>query len=121
MIREFQWLSIAFIEETDPGVVYDFTTVSDNHSFIANGFVTHNCGIVKTCTVVLQMSLENDVTVLENMVISHRSYSYEQTESQQSIVILNGILLGYCNGRELENIFLWDAIDIRFHMMLEFL
>ena len=37
---EFQWLSIASIEETDPGVVYDFTTVSDNHSFIANGFVT---------------------------------------------------------------------------------
>ncbi len=27
--------------------VADFTTVSDNHSFIANGFVTHNCGLVK--------------------------------------------------------------------------
>ena len=27
----------------EPEHVYDFTTVSENHSFIANGFVTHNC------------------------------------------------------------------------------
>lgn len=26
-----------------PELVYDFTTVSDNHNFIANDFVTHNC------------------------------------------------------------------------------
>jgi len=28
--------------------VADFTTISDNHSFIADGFITHNCGLVKT-------------------------------------------------------------------------
>jgi RNA polymerase beta subunit/RNA polymerase Rpb2, domain 2/Intein splicing domain/RNA polymerase Rpb2, domain 3 len=33
---------ICFKGEED---VYDFTTISDNHSFIANGFVTHNCPI----------------------------------------------------------------------------
>ena len=27
--------------------VADFTTLNDDHSFIANGFVTHNCGLVK--------------------------------------------------------------------------
>ena len=31
------------IKEINPEKVYDFTTVSSNHSFIANGFVTHNC------------------------------------------------------------------------------
>jgi DNA-directed RNA polymerase beta subunit len=33
---------IGMIEHT-PEPVYDFTTISNNHSFIANGFVTHNC------------------------------------------------------------------------------
>jgi DNA-directed RNA polymerase beta subunit len=31
------------IEELEPEMVYDFTTESDNHSFIGNGFVVHNC------------------------------------------------------------------------------
>ena len=37
---------LSFVESvTDipPEPVYDFTTVSDNHSFIANGIVSHNC------------------------------------------------------------------------------
>lgn len=34
---------IESIENIDLEPVYDFTTISDNHSFIANGFVTHNC------------------------------------------------------------------------------
>jgi len=29
--------------EIEPELVYDFTTRSDNHSFIASSFVTHNC------------------------------------------------------------------------------
>lgn len=31
------------IQEIPTEMVYDFTTISENHSFIANGFVTHNC------------------------------------------------------------------------------
>ena len=31
------------IEEIPPEPVYDFETLSDNHSFIGNHFVTHNC------------------------------------------------------------------------------
>ena len=34
---------IVDIKEIEPEKVYDFTTISHNHSFIANGFVTHNC------------------------------------------------------------------------------
>lgn len=34
---------IESIEEIELEPVYDFTTVSDNHSFIANSFIVHNC------------------------------------------------------------------------------
>ena len=34
---------ISSIREIEPEMVYDFTTRSDNHSFIASSFVTHNC------------------------------------------------------------------------------
>jgi hypothetical protein len=30
-------------KQIEPELVYDFTTVSENHNFIANDFVTHNC------------------------------------------------------------------------------
>jgi len=31
------------VNEIQPELVYDFTTRSDNHSFVASSFVTHNC------------------------------------------------------------------------------
>jgi DNA-directed RNA polymerase beta subunit len=34
---------INFIENIDIEEVYDFTTISPNHSFCSNGFITHNC------------------------------------------------------------------------------
>ena len=34
---------ILSIKEIEPEMVYDFTTRSDNHSFVASSFVTHNC------------------------------------------------------------------------------
>jgi len=34
---------ILSINEIEPELVYDFTTRSDNHSFVACSFVTHNC------------------------------------------------------------------------------
>jgi len=34
---------ILSVREIEPELVYDFTTRSDNHSFIASSFVTHNC------------------------------------------------------------------------------
>lgn len=36
-------VSILSIKEIEPEMVYDFTTRSDNHSFVASSFVTHNC------------------------------------------------------------------------------
>ena len=34
---------VVSVKEIQPEPVYDFTTVSENHSFIANGLVSHNC------------------------------------------------------------------------------
>ena len=41
------FVSIHSIKRFGVKMVADFTTVSENHSFIANGIVTHNCGLVK--------------------------------------------------------------------------
>lgn len=53
--------------------VYDFTTESDYHSFIANDFVTHNC-FVETpegikVGIVKNLSLMGNVTVMKNSMI----------------------------------------------------
>lgn len=58
------------ISDCDPEMVYDFTTCSDNHNFIANSFVTHNCptetpegqkiGIVKSLAMTSTISTQND-------------------------------------------------------------
>jgi DNA-directed RNA polymerase II subunit RPB2 len=34
---------VKLVEEIEPEIVYDFTTISENHSFIANGAISHNC------------------------------------------------------------------------------
>jgi DNA-directed RNA polymerase beta subunit/intein/homing endonuclease len=58
------------IENCEPEMVYDFTTCSDNHNFIANSFVTHNCpvetpeggkiGIIKNLSMTSTISIQND-------------------------------------------------------------
>ena len=57
------------IDECEPEMVYDFTTVSDNHNFIANSFVTHNCptetpegqniGIIKSLSMSATITMQN--------------------------------------------------------------
>lgn len=41
------FVSISNIEEVEHCRVCDFTTVADTHSFVANGFITHNCSMGK--------------------------------------------------------------------------
>ena len=40
---EYHHSVVKSIEEIEKEYVYDFTTISDNHSFIANSFISHNC------------------------------------------------------------------------------
>ena len=41
--NEYRYDKVKSIKEIEPEMVYDFTTVSENHSFIANSIITHNC------------------------------------------------------------------------------
>lgn len=41
------FVKIKSVKNVGVDIVADFTTKSENHSFIANGFVTHNCGFIK--------------------------------------------------------------------------
>ena len=51
--------------------VADFTTISDNHSFIANSIVTHNCGLVKTQALTCLITIgSNPNALLEIMGVS---------------------------------------------------
>jgi len=57
------------IKNCEPEMVYDFTTESDNHNFIANSFVTHNCptetpeganiGIIKSLSMSATITTQN--------------------------------------------------------------
>jgi DNA-directed RNA polymerase beta subunit len=57
-------IPILKIEEYNDCMVADFTTENDNHTMIANGFVTHNCGLVKDTAITAYVSLDRDETVV---------------------------------------------------------
>jgi hypothetical protein len=75
------------IERVMVETVMDFTTRSDHHNFIANGFVTHNsAGIVKNMTLTTQLSPKlNSVflrMVLEEIKEIHTSFEFEDIHRQ---------------------------------------
>lgn len=99
---------ISDIRNVDNEPVYDFTTISPNHSFVANGVVVHNCvetpehakvGLVKHLTLlgsvtvptqsqshIIRKLLDKRVTKLENVHPTQISYDTR--------VFLNGDLCG---------------------------
>lgn len=90
--------SIKVVKDT---TVCDFTTISDNHSFIANGFVTHNCGLSKNSSMTNYISLDRPEAVILERVIPYLSGL--PTESQMNPFILNGVFRGWVNGVEVRN------------------
>ena len=42
------WTCVNSIKKVTPECVYDITTVSENHSFVGNGFILHNCCSAET-------------------------------------------------------------------------
>lgn len=98
---DYIYLKIDKIELIDHDYVADFTTVSSNHSFIANGFVTHNCGLVKNTAITAYMSIERG----ENVIIEHISkyISKLPTEQLPTPVMLNGKFMGWCAGASLRD------------------
>ena len=69
---------ILSIREIEPELVYDFTTRSDNHSFVASSFVTHNCpaetpegqsiGIVKNISYMAHITIPTNSSGLYNYI-----------------------------------------------------
>lgn len=70
---------IESINEIPVEPVYDFTTISNNHSFVASSFVTHNCvetpegqkiGIVKSLAMMSSITIQNNSqeTVLQTIL-----------------------------------------------------
>jgi len=87
---------IISIEKVDDEEVYDFTTISDNHSFIANGFVTHNCGLVKNSAMTNYISVERP----ESIVLEHVTpyINKIKTEQTPNPFMLNGVFRGWVDG-----------------------
>lgn len=102
-------MKIEKIEEIEPELVYDFTTVSDNHSFIGNSFIMSNCyvqtpeghkvGLVK------HLSLTGNITLTrKSQVTIIKSYLEDKIQDIHDIsaedlgkltkVFLNGEWLG---------------------------
>lgn len=73
---------IIIITDESPEIVYDFQTISDNHTFIANGFVVSNCyvetpeghqvGLVKNLSVGgnITIMLPSQLSILKGMLSS---------------------------------------------------
>jgi DNA-directed RNA polymerase beta subunit len=106
--RRNMWLeAIVSITEIQPEPVYDFTTYSENHSFIANDFVTHNCpaetpegqsiGIVKNLSYLCHITIPTNSSILYEYVQPYIE-SVEEIQPSQMYgrvkVFVNGSLVG---------------------------
>jgi len=100
-----QFLPIASIRTIPKEMTMDFTTVHDNHSFVANGFVTHNsAGVVKNMALSVQMTTRIDTVYLRMLVedvpslISLQDLDQQPQESFHRFykVFVNGNWIGVC-------------------------
>jgi DNA-directed RNA polymerase beta subunit len=90
-------MSIEKIEPHPHCMVADFTTESENHSFIANGYCVHNCGLVKPLAITTRISLDRGIEG-DRIVLKYITYTEEKTIQNQHIFILNGKYIGWVDG-----------------------
>lgn len=102
---------ISEIKLVEPEYVYDFTTVSNNHSFIANGIVVHNCvetpehakvGLVKHLTLIGSVTVPtlSQVNIIKKYLdkrITKLSDVHPTQVATYTRVFLNGDLYGVCD------------------------
>lgn len=96
------------INEIEPELVYDFTTRSDNHSFVASSFVVHNCpaetpegqsiGIVKNLSYLTHVTIPTSSASLRQYVVPFMT-RVEDVSSPNELygkvkVFVNGAWLG---------------------------
>ncbi len=84
--------------------VRDVTTASESHNFIANGFVTHNCGLVKNLALSATISVGVDpkdvVNKLHKMGVVRLEEADKKLRQEGAQVIVDGIIAGYCKDPE---------------------
>ena len=95
---EFLRKNIVAIEDVGIIDVADFTTMSENHSFIANGIITHNCGLITNeamSALVSTGSNEDEIIeLLKNMnIYSFKDIKKEYTEF--TMIFVNWKLIGF--------------------------
>jgi DNA-directed RNA polymerase beta subunit len=98
---------ISKVYEIPVELVYDFTTVSSNHSFIANGFVTHNCpaetpegksvGLIRNLALLCYITVGSDPAPVAHIISSLIGINHIN-EFPQSLdwtrIFLNGTPMG---------------------------
>lgn len=89
------FIPIKSIESHPHCMIADFTTESENHSMISNGFVTHNCGLIKDTAVTAYVSLDRDESVVRSRLEGF--YSVTPVGDMKYPLYLNGVHLGFCN------------------------
>lgn len=89
---------IASITPADPCMVGDFTTVSQNHTFIANGFCVGNCGLVKNLTTLAYISIDRNELIIRKYIEKLRTTKKDDTHNTPCI--LNGKMLGWVDGQK---------------------
>ena len=99
---------ILSIKEVEPELVYDFTTRSDNHSFIASSFVTHNCpaetpegqsiGIVKNLSYLTHVTIPTSSAPVRQYVLPFMTRVEDVSETvdlySKAKVFVNGAWVG---------------------------
>ncbi len=99
---------LASIKLTNDDIVCDFTTDNDTHTFIANGFVTHNCpnetpegpncGLVKNLALMSYISVGTDDVKVEKILLELGLQPIEEMREKGvkkgCRVFLNGKLIG---------------------------
>jgi DNA-directed RNA polymerase beta subunit len=101
------------INKCEIELTVDFTTLHENHSFVANGFITHNsAGIVKNMTLMTQITLPiNNVFVrmileeFEEIIISFDYNIIKECQNEYYKILLDGNWLGVC-----KNISVYDKL-----------
>ncbi len=96
------------IETTNEDIVCDFTTSAETHTFVANGFVTHNCpnetpegpncGLVKNIAMMAYISVGTDEAEVERALLDANMESIQNVRGKRGTkwadVFLNGRLVG---------------------------
>ncbi|MGQ0796808.1 MAG: DNA-directed RNA polymerase subunit B, partial [Methanobacteriota archaeon] len=88
------WESVASIVPERGHDVRDVTTWEDTHSFVANGFVTGNCGLVKNLALVIDVSEGFPEDEVKLLLADLGTKQVKGQQTQFTRVYVNGDLVG---------------------------